>query len=84
MGSGNRLLQTPPHAEEGTSRLNRLFQRAIPFLLLVIVALRGFLRFYQIGSKGLWLDEGFSVWLGWKPVGEMLGWLVNIDQYPPP
>jgi len=54
-----------------------------PFLLLAIVALGGFLRFYQIGSKGLWLDESFSVWLGWQPVGEMLGWLVNIDQHPP-
>jgi len=53
------------------------------FLLLAIVALGGFLRLYQIGSKGLWLDEAFSVWLGWQPVGEMLGWLVNIDQHPP-
>jgi hypothetical protein len=83
MGLGNRLLQTPPHAEEGTSRLNRLFQRATPFLLLAIVALGGFLRAYQIGSKGLWLDEAFSVWLGWRPLGEMLSWLVRIDQHPP-
>ncbi|NIV29404.1 MAG: hypothetical protein GWN58_07815, partial [Anaerolineae bacterium] len=49
----------------GTNRLNWLLQRAAPFLLLAIVALGGFLRFYQIGSKGLWLDEAFSVWLGW-------------------
>ena len=52
-------------------------------MLLAIVALGGFLRFYQIGSKGLWLDEAFSVWMGWQPVGEMLGWLVKIDQHPP-
>ena len=58
-------------------------QRATPFLLLAIVALGGFLRFYQIGSKGLWLDEAFSVWLGWRPLGEMLSWLVRIDQHPP-
>ncbi|NIV36538.1 MAG: hypothetical protein GWN58_46025, partial [Anaerolineae bacterium] len=38
---------------------------------------------YQIGSKGLWLDEAFSVWLGWQPLGEMLSWLVRIDQHPP-
>ena len=53
------------------------------FLLLAIVALGGFLRVHQIGSKGLWLDESFSVWLGWQPVGEMLGWLVRVDQHPP-
>jgi len=41
------------------------------------------LRFYQIGGKGLWLDEAFSIWMGRQPVGEMLGWLVNIDQHPP-
>jgi len=60
-------------------------QRAIRGLLplLSIVALGGFLRLYHIGSKGLWLDEAFSVWLGWQPVGEMLGWLVRIDQHPP-
>ena len=52
-------------------------------LLLPIVVLGGFLRVYQIGSKGLWLDEAFSVWMGWQPVGEMLGWLVRIDQHPP-
>jgi hypothetical protein len=40
----------------GTNRLNRLFQRAAPFLLLAIGALGGFLRVYQIGNKGLWLD----------------------------
>lgn len=51
--------------------------------LLAIVAFGGLLRFYQIGSKGLWLDEAFSVWLSWQPVGEMLGWLVRIDQHPP-
>jgi mannosyltransferase len=67
----------------GTNRLNRLFQRAAPFLLLAIGALGGFLRVYQIGNKGLWLDEAFSVWLGWRPPGEMLSWLVRIDQHPP-
>jgi uncharacterized membrane protein len=51
--------------------------------LLAITALGGLLRIYQIGSKGLWLDEAFSVWMGWQPVKEMLGWLVRIDQHPP-
>ncbi len=47
------------------------------------MTLGGFLRFYQIGDKGLWLDEAFSVWMGWQPVREMFGWLVSIDQHPP-
>ncbi len=64
-------------------RLERLFRRTTPFLLLAIVVLGGALRFYQIGSKGLWLDEAFSVWLGWQPIGEMLAWLLRIDQHPP-
>jgi len=55
----------------------------MPFLLLAIVVLGGALRFHQIGSKGLWLDEAFSVWLGWQPIGEMLAWLLRIDQHPP-
>jgi len=65
------------------NRIDRLFQRASLYLLLAIAALGGVLRFYQIGSKGLWLDEAFSVWMGWQPVGELLGWLVRIDQHPP-
>jgi uncharacterized membrane protein len=52
-------------------------------LPLAIIALGGFLRFYRIGSEGLWLDEAFSVWMGRQPVGQMLGWLVRIDQHPP-
>ncbi len=70
---------------ENNAPPKNILQSAIrkPFLLLAIVALGGFLRFYQIGSKGLWLDEAFSVWVGWQPVGELLGWLVNVDQHPP-
>jgi hypothetical protein len=59
------------------------FERAIPYLLLAIVALGGFLRVHEIGTKGLWLDEAFSVWVGWQPIDGLLGWLVRIDQHPP-
>ena len=52
-------------------------------LLLAIVALGAFLRFYHIGGKGLWIDEAFSTWMGQQPVGQMLSWLVRIDQHPP-
>lgn len=52
-------------------------------LLLATIALGAFLRLYQIGDNGLWIDEAFSIWMGRQPVGEMLGWLVQIDQHPP-
>jgi len=58
-------------------------KRAAPYLLLAITAAGGLLRLYQIGSKGLWLDEAFSVWMGWQPLGQMFGWLLKIDQHPP-
>ena len=48
-----------------------------------ITAIGFILRVWEIGAKGLWLDEAFSVWLGWQPLGEMLSWLVRIDQHPP-
>ena len=52
-------------------------------LLLVIVGLGTGLRLFQIGNKGLWLDEAFSVWLGWHSLSEILSWVVRIDQHPP-
>lgn len=83
-------LPTPNEMPQPASRsvpehghLDRLLRRATSLLLLAITALGGALRFYQIGNKGLWLDEAFSVWLGWQPVGEMLAWLLRIDQHPP-
>ena len=55
----------------------------MPFILAGITAIGFILRTWEIGAKGLWLDEAFSVWLGWKPLGELLSWLVKIDQHPP-
>ncbi|MEE8392270.1 MAG: glycosyltransferase family 39 protein [Anaerolineae bacterium] len=52
-------------------------------LLVVVIVIGAILRVFQIGTKCLWLDEAFSVWMGWQPVGEMLDWLVRIDQHPP-
>lgn len=52
-------------------------------ILLTLTVLGGFLRFYQIGGEGLWLDEAFSLWMARHPLGEMWRWLVRIDQHPP-
>ena len=48
-----------------------------------IVLAGGLLRVFRIGSEGLWLDEAFSVWMGWQPLPKMLGWVVLLDQHPP-
>ena len=61
----------------------RTLARFAPLVLLGITLLGGGLRIFQIANKGLWLDEAFSVWLGWQPLGQMWGWLLRIDQHPP-
>jgi uncharacterized membrane protein len=53
------------------------------FVLIAITLVGGLLRFYAIGDKGLWLDEAFSVWMGWQSLPELFEWLVRIDQHPP-
>jgi len=57
--------------------------RLTPIIIFGLTLLGGGLRLYNIGSKGLWLDEAFSVWLGWQPLPEMLAWLLKVDQHPP-
>jgi 4-amino-4-deoxy-L-arabinose transferase-like glycosyltransferase len=57
--------------------------RFAPLLLLVITILGAGLRLFQIGSKGLWLDEAFSVWMGQQPLLDMFAWLLRVDQHPP-
>ena len=57
--------------------------RLAPLLVVAISALGGLLRFLQIGNKGLWLDEAFSVWMGWQPLSELFAWLLRVDQHPP-
>jgi hypothetical protein len=57
--------------------------RFFPLLVLAITVVGALLRMFDIGSKGLWLDEAFSVWMGRQPPSEMLSWLVRIDQHPP-
>ena len=62
---------------------SRITHHVSRIILPTIIALGAFLRFYQIGNESLWLDEAFSVWTGRQPVGQMLGWLVRVDQHPP-
>jgi dolichyl-phosphate-mannose-protein mannosyltransferase len=54
-----------------------------PWLAIVITLIGGFLRALFLGSKGMWLDETFSVWLANHSIPDMLQWIVRIDQHPP-
>jgi mannosyltransferase len=63
--------------------LDRAKRSLIPLLLLGITLLGAGLRIFAIGEKGIWLDEAFSVWLGWHRLPEMWGWIARIDQHPP-
>lgn len=57
--------------------------RSTPYWLVGMTVLGGFLRFYAIGDKDLWLDEAFSVWMSRQPLPALFDWLVRIDQHPP-
>jgi hypothetical protein len=54
-----------------------------PWLVIIITLIGGFLRALLLGTKGMWLDETFSVWLASHNVVDMLQWIVKIDQHPP-
>jgi hypothetical protein len=54
-----------------------------PWLVILITLFGGFLRVLMLDNKGLWLDETFSVWVANHSVGDMLQWIVKIDQHPP-
>lgn len=54
-----------------------------PWLIIILTVAGGCLRVLLLDTKGMWLDETFSLWLASHPVSEMLGWMVRIDQHPP-
>ncbi len=52
--------------------------------LVVLLTLSGLgLRVLLLDSKGIWLDEAFSVWVAKFNVPEMLQTIVKFDQHPP-
>jgi hypothetical protein len=54
-----------------------------PWAVIFITLVGGFLRALLLGSKVMWLDETFSVWLANQSVVDMLQWVIKIDQHPP-
>ncbi len=63
------------------SRIGAGRKMALP--VIAITAAGALLRFWEIGQKGLWLDEAFSIWLAWQPIGPMVAWVAQVDQHPP-
>ena len=59
------------------------FEALAPWLVIVITLIGGGLRVFLLDHNGMWLDETFSVWLANQSIGEMLQWIVKIDQHPP-
>ncbi len=58
-------------------------EKFAPGLVIFIALVGGFLRVLLLDSKGMWLDETFSVWLANHSVVDMLQWMVKIDVHPP-
>jgi mannosyltransferase len=58
-------------------------EEATPWLVIFITLIGGGLRVLLLDSKGMWLDETFSVWMANHSVVDMLQWIVKIDQHPP-
>ncbi len=54
-----------------------------PWLVLIVMLIGGALRVLLLEKNGMWLDETFSVWVANHSVGEMLPWIVKVDQHPP-
>ena len=59
------------------------FEELAPWLVVFITLMSGALRVILLDSKGMWLDETFSVWLANHSVVDMLQWTARIDQHPP-
>ena len=62
---------------------NSIPWRSVVLPLSIITLVGALLRASQLGAKGLWIDEAFSIWVSGHRWPELLRWLVQIDQHPP-
>lgn len=53
------------------------------FAVSGLVLLGLLLRLHALSAHSLWLDEGASVWISEKSIGDMLVWLVKVENHPP-
>jgi hypothetical protein len=59
------------------------FEELAPWLVIITTLLGGCLRVLLLDSKGMWLDETFSVWLSNHNIADLLHWAAKIDPHPP-
>ena len=60
--------------------MTRLNSRLV---LIAILLLGAFLRFFWIGEKSIWLDEAFTLWVAKHSLSDVWMWIARIDQHPP-
>jgi mannosyltransferase len=53
-----------------------------PVLLGLLLAAVG-LRFGGLGTKDLWIDEAFTLWMAQHPLPVLWEWTVRVDHHPP-
>lgn len=58
-------------------------EESAPLFVLLITLAGGFLRVMLLGTKGIWLDEAFSLWVANQNVADLLHWVIKIDPHPP-
>ncbi len=52
-------------------------------LWIAVLILGWALRWHTVGTRSLWVDEAFSLWLARHPLPALLTWVARIDQHPP-
>ncbi|MCE1247661.1 MAG: glycosyltransferase family 39 protein [Firmicutes bacterium] len=53
----------------------------VPMTIILIIG--AVLRFYKLSNPSLWLDEGHMLWIGLKPLGEIIPFVNTYELHPP-
>ncbi len=59
------------------------FEDFAPWLVFILTLTGVGLRVLLLDTKGMWLDETFSVWAANHSLADLLQWVIQIDQHPP-
>jgi uncharacterized membrane protein len=77
--TGSNVSQQGDMSKPGESSfIDRPF---VPILIIMIIG--ALLRFYKLSNPSIWLDEGHMVWIGLKPLHEIIPF-VNVYELHPP
>jgi mannosyltransferase len=59
------------------------FEELAPWLVVLVTLAGIVVRVLLLPSKGMWLDETFSVWVASHAVGDLVQWTARVGQHPP-